>query len=168
MGSIKTLTRLFATAHKPTAVSRSLSTATESRTQKLELIADELLDLSKLERYDYMVLFNHKLGLNRFAPVGAGPILSGSGGAGSGSADAKPAAAAAAEKKTFDVKLEKFDAAAKLKIVKEIRGFTDLGLKEAKDLVEKAPVVVKKGLTKEEANSIVEKFKALGATAVLE
>ena len=66
------------------------------------------------------------------------------------------------------MKLEKFDTAAKIKVIKEIRGFTDLGLKEAKDLVEKAPVVVKKGITKEEADAIVEKLKAAGATAALE
>lgn len=68
----------------------------------------------------------------------------------------------------FDIKLEKFDAAAKIKIIKEVRTFTDLGLKEAKDLVEKAPVVLKKGLTKEEAGAIVDKLKEIGATAVLE
>ncbi|KAK9125943.1 hypothetical protein Scep_014789 [Stephania cephalantha] len=43
----------------------------------------------------------------------------------------------AAEKTAFDLKLEKFDAAAKIKIIKEVRSFTDLGLKEAKELVEK-------------------------------
>ncbi|KAL1803326.1 hypothetical protein ACET3Z_031973 [Daucus carota] len=64
----------------------------------------------------------------------------------------------------FEVKLEKFDAAAKIKIIKEVRAFTDLGLKDAKDLVEKVPVVVKKGLSKEEAEANSEKLKALGAT----
>ncbi|KAK9121948.1 hypothetical protein Syun_019565 [Stephania yunnanensis] len=43
----------------------------------------------------------------------------------------------AAEKTAFDLKLEKFDAAAKIKIIKEVRSFTNLGLKEAKELVEK-------------------------------
>ncbi|KAL3644338.1 hypothetical protein CASFOL_012270 [Castilleja foliolosa] len=73
-----------------------------------------------------------------------------------------------AEKTTFDVKLEKFDAGAKLKVIKEIRSFTDLGLKEAKDLVEKAPVVLKQQVTKDEANSIIEKIKAVGGVAVME
>lgn len=81
----------------------------------------------------------------------------------SGSAETK-----AAEKTAYDIKLEKFDAAAKIKIIKEVRTFTDLGLKEAKDLVEKVPVVVKKGVTKEEADQIVSKLKELGATVVLE
>lgn len=104
------------------------------------------------------------MGLNRY-----GPAVSG---LGSGSSSSGPGAAAAdakvEEKIIFDVKLDKFDAAAKIKVIKEIRSFTDLGLKEAKELVEKAPAVVKKGVTKDEANAIIEKLKAIGATAVLE
>ncbi|CAN1287599.1 50S ribosomal protein L7/L12 [Linum perenne] len=72
------------------------------------------------------------------------------------------------EKTAFDLKLEKFDAAAKIKVIKEVRAFTNLGLKEAKELVEKAPVVLKQGVTKEEGNSIVEKIKAAGGVAVME
>lgn len=73
-----------------------------------------------------------------------------------------------AEKTIFDIKLEKFDAAAKLKVIKEIRSFTDLGLKEAKDLVEKVPVILKQQVTKDEANAIIEKIKAVGGVAVME
>ncbi|CAL5372639.1 unnamed protein product [Camellia sinensis] len=72
------------------------------------------------------------------------------------------------EKMAFDVKLEKFDTAAKIKVIKEVRAFTNLGLKEAKDLVEKAPVVLKQGVTKEEANDIIEKVKAAGGVAIME
>lgn len=106
------------------------------------------------------------MGLNRYGPAvtGLGSSVSASAGTGSGTADAK----AAAEKTAFDIKLEKYDAAAKIKIIKEVRSFTDLGLKEAKDLVEKVPCVLKKGVTKEEANSIIDKLKALGASVVLE
>ncbi|KAL2946990.1 hypothetical protein AAZX31_20G046500 [Glycine max] len=81
---------------------------------------------------------------------------------------AKVGASVAVEKTAFDLKLEKYDAAAKIKIIKEVRSFTDLGLKEAKELVEKVPCVLKKGLTKEEANPIMEKLKELGAAVVLE
>ncbi|KAK9128319.1 hypothetical protein Syun_017116 [Stephania yunnanensis] len=77
-----------------------LSTTTETQSQKLDRIATELLDLTKLDR-------------------GARHESKG------------------AEKTSFDLKLEKFDAAAKIKIIKEVRSFTDLGLKEAKELVEK-------------------------------
>ncbi|KAH9617234.1 hypothetical protein KSS87_011112 [Heliosperma pusillum] len=72
------------------------------------------------------------------------------------------------EKTAFDVKLEKFDAASKIKVIKEVRALTDLGLKEAKALVEKAPAVVKQGVTKEEAAAIIEKIKAAGGVAVME
>ncbi|KAL4579138.1 hypothetical protein LXL04_015274 [Taraxacum kok-saghyz] len=58
--------------------------------------------------------------------------------------------------------------ATKIKIIKEVRAFTDLRLKEAKDLVEKVPVVVKKGITKDDAEAITSKLKDLGATVVLE
>ncbi|GAV63791.1 Ribosomal_L12 domain-containing protein [Cephalotus follicularis] len=72
------------------------------------------------------------------------------------------------EKTAFDVRLEKFDAASKIKVIKEVRTFTNLGLKEAKDLVEKVPALLKQGVSKEEANAIIEKIKAVGGVAVME
>nr|BAK07612.1 predicted protein [Hordeum vulgare subsp. vulgare] len=87
----------------------------------------------------------------------------GGAGAGAGKSEEKKA-----EKLVFDVKLEKFEAAAKIKIIKEIRTFTDLGLKDAKELVEKAPVILKQSLTKEEAEAIIAKIKAAGGLAVME
>ncbi|KAM7460859.1 hypothetical protein LguiA_028980 [Lonicera macranthoides] len=87
------------------------------------------------------------------------------GGAGAGSTQAEEKAA---EKTAFDVKLEKFDTAAKIKVIKEVRAFTNLGLKEAKELVEKVPVVLKQGITKEEASSIIDKIKGAGGVAVME
>ncbi|KAF5190373.1 50S ribosomal protein L7/L12 [Thalictrum thalictroides] len=156
--------RLFVFSNKTLQRSLCTATASEIRTQKLERIADELLDFNKLERRDYKVLYDFKLGLNKFGPANAGLNFSGSAAEGGGSATQE----SKAEKTAFDIKLEKFDAAAKIKIIKEVRTFTDLGLKEAKDLVEKVPVVLKKGVTKEEANPIIEKLKELGATVVLE
>jgi large subunit ribosomal protein L7/L12 len=89
-----------------------------------------------------------------------------------GPAGARGGAAAKAEEKAektvFDVKLEGFDAAAKIKVIKEVRAFTDLGLKEAKDLVEKAPTLMKKGVTKDEAEKIIEKLKQVGAKVSME
>ncbi|CAA0832834.1 Ribosomal protein L12/ ATP-dependent Clp protease adaptor protein ClpS family protein [Striga hermonthica] len=148
-----------------TLLRRTLCTATETRTQKLERIADELLDLNKFERHDYVVLLRYKMGFNRYGPAATAPGAQSASSAGAGSSAAP---AAAKEKTAFDVKLEKFESSAKLKVIKEIRSFTDLGLKEAKDLVEKTPAVVKKGVTKEEAEKIVEKLKGVGATVVLE
>ncbi|XP_057812043.1 uncharacterized protein LOC131026261 [Salvia miltiorrhiza] len=81
------------------------------------------------------------------------------------------AAAGKEEKKpenaTFELKMESYEAASKLKIIKELRTFMDLGLKEAKDLVEKTPAVLKKGVLKDEAEKIVEKMKALGAKVIM-
>lgn len=72
------------------------------------------------------------------------------------------------EKTVFELKLESYEAASKIKVIKEVRGFTDLGLKEAKDLVEKTPSIIKKGVSKEEGEQIIEKMKALGAKVVME
>lgn len=72
------------------------------------------------------------------------------------------------EKTAFDLKLESYDANAKVKIIKELRTFTNLGLKEAKDLVEKTPAVLKKGVPKEEAEKIIEKMKAVGGKVIME
>lgn len=73
-----------------------------------------------------------------------------------------------AEKTVFEIKLESYEAASKIKLIKEVRSFTDLGLVEAKKLVENTPAVLKKGLSKEEGEQLIEKLKALGAKVVLE
>ena len=83
--------------------------------------------------------------------------------AGGGGGDEVDAAAAAPEKTAFDVTLTSFDAKAKIKIIKEIRGIADLGLKEAKELVDAAPKIIKKDLKKEQAEEIKAKLEALGA-----
>ena len=86
-----------------------------------------------------------------------------------GRGDAKPSTRKPAEEKTsFALKLESFDAAQKIKVIKEVRAITDLGLKEAKELVEGAPAVLKKELKKEEAEALIAKLTAVGAVAALE
>ena len=76
---------------------------------------------------------------------------------------AAPGAAAAAEEKTeFDVIL-KACGATKLKVIKEVRAITGLGLKEAKALVDEAPGAVKEAVSKDEANEIKDKLEAVGA-----
>ncbi|KAF3533356.1 hypothetical protein DY000_02036307 [Brassica cretica] len=140
----------------------AVAASPEARTKKLERITDDLLSLNRIELYDYSILFSHKLGLNRYGSAVSSP-------AGDLPADASAAAETkTAEKTVFDVKLEKFESASKIKVIKEIRAFTELGLKEAKELVEKAPIVVKTGVTKEEAEKMMEKLKAVGATVALE
>jgi large subunit ribosomal protein L7/L12 len=74
------------------------------------------------------------------------------------------AAAPAAEAKTeFDVVLEGFDAAKKIGVIKVIRSLTNLGLKEAKDLVEGSPSKVKEGVSKEDAEKAKKELEEAGA-----
>ncbi|HIE27851.1 TPA: 50S ribosomal protein L7/L12 [Candidatus Poribacteria bacterium] len=67
------------------------------------------------------------------------------------------------EQTEFDVVLASFGDQ-KIKVIKEVRAVTDLGLKEAKDVVESAPVTIKEGVSKEEAEKIKESLEAVGAT----
>lgn len=78
------------------------------------------------------------------------------------------AAPAAQEKTLFNLKLEKFDAASKPKVIKEIKAMLGLSLVDSKKFVESAPKVMKEGVPKEEAEKILETLKAIGATAVME
>ncbi len=80
---------------------------------------------------------------------------------------AMPGAAAPAEEKTsFDVILVSAGEK-KIQVIKEVRGITSLGLKEAKDLVEGAPKPVKEGVAKDEAQKIKTTLEAAGATVEL-
>ncbi|MCO5565068.1 hypothetical protein L7F22_018739 [Adiantum nelumboides] len=110
------------------------------------------------------------LGLPEPPPMGSMPVggMAADWQDGSGDADAAPVEEKAPEKTTFSVKIEKFEAASKIKVIKEVRAVTNLGLKEAKEFVEKVPSVVKSGLTKEEAAQLIDKLKAVGATVVME
>jgi large subunit ribosomal protein L7/L12 len=75
-------------------------------------------------------------------------------------------AEAAEEKTEFDVILEEVGAE-KIKVIKEVRAITQLGLKEAKDLVEGAPKAVKEGVEKKEAEEIKGKLEAVGAKVAI-
>lgn len=78
------------------------------------------------------------------------------------------AAPAAQEKTMFNLKLEKFDAAAKAKVIKEVKSLLGLSLVDSKKFVESAPKVLKEGVPKEEAEKIVAAMKALGAEVKME
>ena len=89
----------------------------------------------------------------------------------SAAAMAAPAAGAAAapaeeEKTEFDVVMTSFGAE-KIKVIKEVRGITGLGLAEAKKLVEEVPAKIKEAVSKDEAEAIKEKLTAVGATVEL-
>uniref|UniRef100_A0A0D9X1R8 Large ribosomal subunit protein bL12 C-terminal domain-containing protein n=1 Tax=Leersia perrieri TaxID=77586 RepID=A0A0D9X1R8_9ORYZ len=147
-------------------LSTAAATAAGGEDPKLSRIADQLLDLSPAELDDYAALLRHRLRLSLTSTAASGAAPGAAGDAGAGSAGAEEAAAVV--KTAFDVKIEKYEAAAKIKIIKEVRAVTDLGLKEAKELVEKAPVVVRSGLPKEEAEALAAKLKAAGAAVALE
>lgn len=126
-------------------------------------IADEILQLNLLELSDLTEIFQERLGIPNLGAMSYGAPPPGQGAA-------APAAAAEApveEQTDFDVKLDSFEAAAKIKVIKEIRSLSDLGLKEAKELVEKAPVTVKTGLKKEEAEELKKKLEAVGGKVTL-
>ncbi|KAL7565025.1 hypothetical protein ACA910_020737 [Epithemia clementina (nom. ined.)] len=84
-----------------------------------------------------------------------------------GGTTAKEEQDAAPAKTEFDLKLVGFDSKAKIKIIKEIRAVAELGLKEAKELVESAPCTVKKGLSKELAEEMKKKLEETGAQVEL-
>lgn len=66
------------------------------------------------------------------------------------------------EKSHYDIELTKFDAAKKISLIKEVRAILNLGLKEAKEMVEGAPVWIKKEVKKEDAEKLAEKLKEFG------
>lgn len=157
---------------KPADYNPSNYDAAESRSapsEKILQLVDEIANLTLIDASDLSYLLKKKLGLPDSAmPYYGGGVGANMGGAASGGASPSAEEEKKPEKTNFDVKLEKYDAAAKIKVIKEVRTFTSLGLKEAKELVEKLPAVLKKGVGKEEAEQMIEKLKAVGATAVLE
>ena len=95
--------------------------------------------------------------------AGGAVVVAAAGGGGGGGA-----APAAAEKATADVVLAKVaDATKKIAVIKVVREITGLGLKEAKDMVDGAPKVVKNGVPREEASQMKEKLEKEGATVEL-
>ena len=138
--------------------------------EKVEKICDDVCQLNVLELKEFLDLFKERAGLSDADLQGGG---GGGGGvvqvaAAAAPAAAAPAEAAAEEKEFFDIKLTSFDAKAKIKVIKEVRALTGLGLKEAKEVVEGAPSVLKKEVKKDEAEEIVKKLTELGAAAELE
>ncbi|MCG8454236.1 MAG: 50S ribosomal protein L7/L12 [Spirochaetales bacterium] len=119
-----------------------------------EEILDAIAGMTVLEVSDLVKAMEDKFGVTAAAPVAvaAGPA-----------AGAAPAEAAE-EQTEFDVVLTGFGDGKKIGVIKEVRGVTGLGLKEAKELVEGGNGVVKEGVSKDEAASIKEKLEAAGAT----
>ena len=117
----------------------------------LEKIADELSSLSVLEAADLAKILEEKWGVSATAPVAVAAVAAGG-------------EAPAAETKTeFSVSLTAVGDK-KINVIKEVRAVTGLGLKEAKDLVEAAPSLVKEGIPEAEANEIKGKLEEAGAS----
>ena len=124
----------------------------------LNQIAESLSSLTVMQAAELVKMLETKWGVSAAAPVAvAGPA------AGGGAA----AAAKPAEEKTEFVLHLQAAGEKKINVIKEVRTITGLGLKEAKDLVEGAPKLVKEGLSKEDANKFAEMLKAAGATVEL-
>ncbi len=121
---------------------------------KNELV-EVISSLSLMEAADLVKALEDKLGIQASAPM-AMMAMPAAGGAG----EAKE------EKTTFDVELTEIGSE-KIQVIKVVRELTGLGLKEAKDLVESAPKVVKEGLSKEEAEKIKAKFEEVKAKATI-
>ena len=117
-----------------------------------EDVIDFIANMSVLELSELIKEFEEKFGVSAAAPVAiaaAGP--------------AADAAAPVEEKTEFDVVLAAAGSE-KIKVIKEVRAITGLGLKEAKELVEGAPQPLKEGVTKEEAAEIKSTLEGVGAS----
>jgi large subunit ribosomal protein L7/L12 len=121
-----------------------------------EDVVEFISSMSVLELSEFIKELEEKFGVSAAAPVAVA--------AAAGPADA--GAAEAEEKTEFNVILTAAGEQ-KIKVIKEIRAITSLGLKEAKDLVESAPQPVKEGVSKEEAQEIKEKIEAVGGSVEL-
>ncbi len=115
--------------------------------EKITAMIDEIKALSVLELKELVDEICETFGVS--AVAAAAPAAGG-------------AAEAVAEKTEFDVVMTSFGAE-KIKVIKEIRGITGLGLAEAKAMVEKVPVAVKEGISKEDAEALKAQLEAVGA-----
>ena len=137
-----------------------MSTETKEKVQlsgKLEDLAKTIESLTALELAELVKGLESRLGITAAAPMMGMAMAPGAG---------APAAAAAEVKDTFDVVLKEAGAN-KIAVIKEVRAATNLGLKEAKDLVEGAPKTVKEAIAKEEAEELKKKLEAAGAKVEL-
>ena len=121
----------------------------------LNALVDQLSELTVLEAAELSKLLEEKWGVSAAAAVAAAPAAGGG------------AAAPAAEEQTeFDVILTG-DGGKKINVIKEVRAITNLGLGEAKALVESAPKAIKEGVSKAEAEEIKKKIEEAGGTVEL-
>jgi large subunit ribosomal protein L7/L12 len=129
---------------------------------KTKMTTEELLStfetMTVLELKEFLDAFEEKFDVTAAAPVAVAAAPAAGGGDG--------AAAAVEEKDEFDVVITEAGSA-KIQVIKEVRGLTSLGLKEAKDLVDGAPAAVLEGVDEETANKAKEVLEGAGATVEL-
>ena len=118
--------------------------------EKIIAIVDAVAELSVLELSELVKEVEERFGVSAAAAVAVAAPVAGE-------------AAAAEEKTEFDVVLESFDAAAKIKVIKVVRELTGLGLVEAKAAVEAAPKALKEGISKDDAEAAKAKLEEAGA-----
>ena len=124
--------------------------------EKINALIEEVKNLSVLELSELVHALEEEFGVSAAAPVAV-----------AAAAPAAAAAAPAAEEKTeFDVVMTDFGAE-KIKVIKEVRAITGLGLAEAKALVEGIPAKIKEGVSKDEAESIKKQLEEAGAKVEL-
>jgi len=121
---------------------------------EIQALVNDISSLSLMQAAELVKALEDKLGVKAAA---AAPVMMAGGGG------AAPAAAAVEEKTEFAVHLTNAGDK-KINVIKVVREVTNLGLKEAKDLVDGAPKVVKEGVSKDEAATIKKKFEEVGAT----
>jgi large subunit ribosomal protein L7/L12 len=120
---------------------------------KFKDLVKQIEELSVLDLAELVKVLEEKFGVSAAAPVMMGAVAGGAGDVG----------AAKEEKTSFNVEL-KAAGEQKINVIKAVREITGLGLKEAKDLVEGAPKMVKENVKKEEAEDIRKKLSEAGAT----
>ena len=122
--------------------------------EKFEKLVAEIEKMSVLDLSELVKVLEDKFGVSAAAPVMMGAVAG------------APAAAAEEEKTEFDVELTAAGAQ-KINVIKAVREVTGLGLKEAKDLVDAAPKVVKEKIAKADAETVKKKLEEAGATVTL-
>jgi len=122
--------------------------------EKFKKLVEEIEKMSVMDLAELVKILEDKFGVSPIAAVAAAPAV----GAG--------AEAVKEEKTSFNIEL-KSGGAQKIQVIKALREITGLGLKEAKDMVDAAPKIVKENLKKEEAEEVKSKLEAAGATVEL-
>jgi large subunit ribosomal protein L7/L12 len=128
---------------------------------KIEDVLESIKGMTLIELKELNDKIKEEFGVTAMAPMAVGAVA-GAAAAGGGGGAAAPAAADE-EKSEFTIVLKDFGAN-KINVIKAVREVTNLGLKEAKDLVEAAPTNVKEGVDKAEADTIRAKLAEAGAT----